>query len=82
MVSSRVATAAAGVLASLLVSVVVWKVFGVGLFFLAVPFVPLLFRERSSDSEPTVHECPECGFRTRTPDFEYCPRDGTRLRRR
>lgn len=82
MVSSRVATAAAGVLVSLLLSVGVWKVYGVGLFFLAVPFVPLLFRGRSSESEPTVHECPECGFRTRNPEFEYCPRDGTRLRRR
>jgi hypothetical protein len=82
VVSSRVATAAAGVLVSILVSVVVWKVFGIALLFLAVPFVPLLFRGRSSASEATVHECPECGFRTRNPEFEYCPRDGSRLRRR
>lgn len=82
MVSARVATAAAGVLASLAVSFVLWHVFGVGVFFLAVPFVPLLFRRRFEDSEPPVHECPECGFRTRDAEFDYCPRDGTRLQER
>ncbi|MFB6071586.1 MAG: hypothetical protein ABEJ88_01310 [Halobacterium sp.] len=81
MVSARAATALAGVLASLAVSFVLWQVFGVPLFFLAVPFVPFLFRKRS-DQRPPVRECSECGFRTRDPDFEYCPRDGTELETR
>ncbi|MFB6269177.1 MAG: hypothetical protein ABEH83_04480 [Halobacterium sp.] len=79
MVSARLATAAVGVVASLAVSVLLWKVYGVPLFFLAVPFVPFLFRGLESDSRPPVSECPECGFRTRDPEFAYCPRDGTRL---
>ncbi|WP_336038007.1 hypothetical protein [Halobacterium yunchengense] len=82
MVSSRVATAAVGVVASLLVSYVVWRVTGVALFFLAVPFVPLLFRRRGDETEPDVYACPECDFRTRNPEFAYCPRDGAPLERR
>ncbi len=82
MVSSRTATAAAGVLASLAVSVVAWVVFDVALLFLAVPLVPLLFRRRGDDDEPPVYECSTCGFRTRDPEFDYCPRDGTRLEER
>jgi hypothetical protein len=77
VVSARVATATAGVLASLAVSVALWQFLGVPFFFLAVPFVPLLFRPGSE--EPTVYECPDCGFRTRDPEFAYCPRDGTPL---
>jgi len=79
MVSARAATAAVGVLASLAVSVVVWQVFDVALFFLAVPFVPFLFRGRGD--RPPVRECPECGFRTRDDGFDFCPRDGTELER-
>lgn len=30
--------------------------------------------------ERTVRACPRCEFRTRNGDFEYCPRDGSRLR--
>jgi len=82
VVSSRTATAAVGVLASLAVSVVAWVVFDVALLFLAVPLVPLLFRRRGDDAEPTVYECPDCGFRTREPEFSYCPRDGTLLEER
>lgn len=81
MVSSRTATAAVGILVSLAVSVVAWVVFDVAVFFLAVPLLPLLFR-RQSDDEPAVYECPDCGFRTRDPEFAYCPRDGARLRER
>jgi len=85
MVSSRLATAAAGVAVSLAVSlavsVAVWWYFDVALFFLAVPFVPFLFRSRDGDDRPAVRTCPECGFSTRAPSFEHCPRDGTRLRR-
>lgn len=82
MVSARVATAAAGVVASLAVSFLVWRVYGFALLFLAVPFVPLLFRERDGQSAPPVFECPNCSFRTRDPEFSYCPRDGTRLEER
>lgn len=82
MVSSRLATAVAGVAVSLAVSVVLWWVFDVALFLLAVPFVPFLFRRRGADDDrPPVRTCPECGFSTRNPSFEHCPRDGTRLRR-
>lgn len=80
MVSSRTATAAVGVLASLAISVAAWVVFDIAVFFLAVPLIPLLFRRRAQ--EPTVYECSKCGFRTRDPEFAYCPRDGTRLEER
>ncbi|MCG1003465.1 MULTISPECIES: hypothetical protein [Halobacterium] len=79
MVSSRTATAAVGVLASVAVSVAAWVFFDVAVFFLAVPLIPLLFRRRTEESEPTVYECPECAFSTRDPEFAYCPRDGARL---
>jgi hypothetical protein len=83
MLSSRLATAAVGVAVSLAASVVLWQVFDFPLFFLAVPFVPFLFRSRSEEhSEPPVRECPDCGFRTRDAQFAYCPRDGTELRER
>jgi hypothetical protein len=85
MVSSRVATAAVGVAASLAVSVALWWVFDVALFFLAVPFVPFLFRRGGDDADdrrPPERTCPECGFSTRTPGFEHCPRDGTELETR
>jgi hypothetical protein len=47
------------------------------LFFLFVPFVPFLFR--GARERPPVRECPVCGFRTRDPEYDYCPRDGHRL---
>ncbi|GAA0267000.1 hypothetical protein [Halobacterium noricense] len=80
MVSSRTATAAVGVLASLAISVAAWVVFDVAVLFLAVPLIPLLFRRCSE--EPAVYECPVCGFRTRNPEFAYWPHDGTRLEAR
>lgn len=83
MVGSRTLTALAGLVISLAVSAVVWKVFGVPFLFFAVPFVPVLFsrRLRGGDgaTERPVRECPACGFRTADPRFDYCPRDGTRL---
>jgi hypothetical protein len=80
MVSSRLATAAVGVAVSLAVSAAIWWYFDVALFLLAVPLVPFLFRSRGDDDRPPVRTCPECGFGTRNPSFEHCPRDGTRLR--
>jgi hypothetical protein len=78
MVASRTATAAAGLLVSLALTVALWWYFETLLVFLFLPFVPFLFRGRADD-EPPVRECPVCGFRTRAEDFEYCPRDGHRL---
>lgn len=71
-------TAAAGLGASLLVSIGAYVRFDSLLLFLFVPFVPFLFRR--SRKRPSRRECPACGFRTRSPEIEYCPRDGTRLR--
>ena len=80
MVGSRVATAALGLLVSLLISAAAWYYFETFLLFLFVPFVPFLLRRGggSSDDE-RVRSCPKCGFRTTDAAFEYCPRDGTRL---
>jgi hypothetical protein len=76
----RTATALAGLVGSLLLSAVLWWYFQSFVFFLFLPFVPFLFHRSSSRrSEPTVSECPQCGFRTQDESFEYCPRDGTRL---
>lgn len=80
MVSSRVLTALAGLVASIVLSVVLWRVFGTPFFFLFVPFVPFLLRGRGDEeARPPVRSCPACGFETRDPRFDYCPRDGTRL---
>jgi hypothetical protein len=81
MTRSRLLTAIIGLAASILVSVVLWRTFGTPFVFLFVPFVPLLLRSRGGRDEPapTVQACPTCGFRTREDDFEFCPRDGTRL---
>jgi hypothetical protein len=77
---SSTTTALAGLVGSLLLSAVLWWYFQSFVFFLFLPFVPFLFRRSSGErSEPTVSECPQCGFRTRDESFEYCPRDGTRL---
>jgi len=77
MVGSRTATAVAGLVVSLLVSVAAWYYFDTLFAFLLLPFVPLLWR-REGDASP-VWECPACGFSTRDPGFDYCPRDGTPL---
>ncbi|GAD51406.1 hypothetical protein MBEHAL_0166 [Halarchaeum acidiphilum MH1-52-1] len=87
--NSRLATAVVGLVASLAISAAVHYVTGWFVFFLAVPFVPLLFRglrgAGSDESEgpgtpPTPRTCPECGFATTDSEVRYCPRDGTELR--
>jgi len=81
----RTATAAVGLLLSLVVSVAAWYFFDTLLLFLFLPFVPILFRGRGSSSgrgskgRVPVKESPRCGFRTRNPEFSHCPRDGIRL---
>jgi hypothetical protein len=75
MVESRTATALAGLAVSVAVSLVLWVVFDVAAVFLVVPFVPLLARRLRRPRRT----CPECGFRTRDRDANYCPRDGTEL---
>jgi len=80
MSGSRTATAVAGLVASPLVSVAAWYYFETLVAFLLVPFVPLLWRE--GRDTPPIQKCPACGFNTRNPDFDYCPRDGTPLDRR
>ncbi len=81
---SRTLTAVAGVLASLAVSAVLYVYLDTLFVFLVVPFVPVLFRglrgDGDVDDRPQVRECPECGFRTRDEEYEFCPRDGLRLR--
>jgi hypothetical protein len=83
MVGARTATALGGLVGSLAVSVLLWLYFETLLLFLFVPFVPFLFRGvggGSEPQEPQFRECPECGFRTPNDEYEYCPRDGRRLR--
>jgi len=75
---SRVATAVAGLLVSLAVSLVLWYLFRTPAVFLFVPFVPFLFRRGRS---PERRRCPACGFETDEASVEYCPRDGRRLER-
>jgi hypothetical protein len=77
MVGSRTATALAGLMLSLLVSVAAWYLFDFPFLLFAVPFVPFLFRGRRE--RPTTRVCPTCGFRTADPAVAYCPRDGTEL---
>jgi uncharacterized membrane protein YdfJ with MMPL/SSD domain len=79
MVSSRVATALVGSLASLGISIAAWILFDTLLLFLLVPAVPLLFRRRGETASKAEKRCPVCGFATREPSFTHCPRDGTRL---
>lgn len=84
MVGSRTLTAAVGLGVSLLVSVAAWVYLDTLLLFLFLPFVPFLFRRGGDEAErereqPPVRECPVCGYRSRDPTHDYCPRDGHRL---
>lgn len=79
MVGSRTVTAVVGLLLSVAVSIAAYVYFDTLFLFLFVPFIPFLLRRGRDDSEPAERVCPECGFSTRNPGFEHCPRDGTRL---
>ena len=74
---SSLATAAAGLAGSLLVSGVAHLFFETLLVFLFVPFIPWLLR--SSRVRSAERTCPACSFRTTDPEAAYCPRDGTEL---
>ncbi len=79
MVSSRTATALVGLLGSLIVSIAAWVYYDTLLFFLIVPFVPLLFRRQLGGERPSVKRCPVCGYETREPSYTHCSRDGAAL---
>ncbi|WP_227353913.1 hypothetical protein [Haladaptatus salinisoli] len=76
MVGSRTATALAGLALSIVLTVVLWQYFGTPFVFVFLPFLPILF---GRSRRPESRTCPECGFRTRNPEFTHCPRDGTPL---
>lgn len=82
MVSSRTATAVAGLILSIIVSLLLWWYFNSFVFFLFVPFVPFLFRRAQKEENASTMWCPSCGFETRDQEYTYCPRDGTRLEQR
>lgn len=82
MVGSRMATALVVGTASIALSALLYVYTGNLLFFLILPFVPFFFRtgdEETDAGSPPVFECSRCDFSTRNPEFEYCPRDGSRL---
>lgn len=81
MVGSRTLTALAGLLGSVALSALVYVYTGSILFFLFIPFIPFLFLRGGDDDGdgPPVRTCSRCEFSTRDPEFEYCPRDGSRL---
>jgi hypothetical protein len=76
---SRTATALVVGALTLSVSAALAVYFDLFFLFVFAPFVPLLFGGGDDDSPP-VRECPVCGFRTRDEGYEYCPRDGEKLR--
>ena len=86
MAASRTIAALVGLVASLALSAAIYAVTGSLLLFVFVPFVPFVFSRSLGGREdreetPPVRECPGCGFRARDPEFDYCPRDGRRLRK-
>lgn len=83
MVGARTRNAVLGLVASLALSAALWVYFDIGFAFLFVPFVPyLLSRSSGDEGRPPVRGCPHCDFRTRDPEFDYCPRDGAHLSER
>ena len=84
MAASRTITALAGLVASLALSAAIYVATGSLLLFVFVPFIPFVLSRslggRADEETAPVRECPNCGFRARDPEFDYCPRDGRRLR--
>ena len=76
----QTATALAGIAVSLAISILAWWYLGTLLLFLFVPFVPFFFSWRSDPDTQSVRTCPRCGFQTTNEEYEFCPRDGERLR--
>jgi hypothetical protein len=77
MVHSRTVSALIGVVASLLISALLWWYFDSFVYFLFVPFIPFFFR--SEEPEIEARQYPICGFQTANDAYEYCPQDGTKL---
>jgi len=83
MVGSRTLTAAIGLAGSLAVTVALWWYLDTLAVFLFLPVVPFLFRGWGDEPERApAKTCPRCDFRSHNDEFDYCPRDGTRLERR
>ena len=85
MAASRTLTALFGLVGSLAISAAIYAATGSLLLFLLVPFVPFLLSRSPGEESPgptraPPRECPACDFRARNPEFDYCPRDGRRLR--
>jgi hypothetical protein len=80
MASSRWTIALLGLIGSLALSAVLWIVFDTAVFFLIVPFVPFVLGGGGRTEPEPVYRCPICDFQTTGSGYEYCPRDGTRLR--
>lgn len=83
MVGSRTLTALVGIVGSIALSALLYVYTGSLLFFLLVPFIPFVFAARDGadggTEPPPVSVCSRCDFATTNPQFEYCPRDGSRL---
>ena len=81
MAGSRTLTPLAGLAAGPGLSAALYLYTGSVLFFLFVPFVPVLPGAGGSADRtaPPQTACARCSFRARNPAFEYCPRDGSRL---
>jgi len=84
MDASRPVAALVGLVASLAISAAIYVLTGSMLLFVVVPLVPFLFTrshggETEGSDRSSPRECPACGFRASSRDFEYCPRDGRRL---
>lgn len=82
MFGSRLVSALVGVALSVAVSAALWYYFDAPLVFLFVPLVPVLFwrRGEAGRGRNGRKRCPVCGFETRNPTYDHCPRDGTELR--
>ncbi|MDY6765433.1 MAG: hypothetical protein SV377_07110, partial [Halobacteria archaeon] len=60
MVSSRTATALVGLAVSVVITVFIWWYFGNPFLFVFLPFIPFLFRRRSTDKREPKIEVKRC----------------------